>query len=190
MQNAAASHQSFALVRGFGRLALVAILALGSAVSVQAGIKSEKFLAAILAETPAAVIVSSGRQLIEAEKAAAKMPGAETFWGVGVSMEPLYTSATAIIVAPVNFNALKKGMTVVYMNSHGRMVAHSLKNDMPKGWIAQGVNNDREDNDLVTKKNLIGVIVKAYSASETDFRIENTKRLTAKAKTTQDASRT
>jgi hypothetical protein len=188
MQNASAAHQSFALVRRFARFVVVgAMLGAGGMTSVQAGIKSEKFMAAILAQTPAPVIVSQGQQLKEAEKAAANIPGAETFWGVGESMEPLYTSSTAIIIAPVNFSALKKGMTVVYMNSRGRMVAHSLKTDMPKGWIAQGVNNDREDHDLVTKKNLIGVIVKAYSASETDFRIESTKRLAAKAKTVGDS---
>ena len=190
MQNAASSHESLGLVRGFGRMVAVVAMMVSGAVSAQAGIKSGKFLSAILEQTPAAVIVSQGQQFNEAEKAAAAIPGAETFWGVGVSMEPLYASSTAIIVAPVNFAALKKGMTVVYMNSRGRMVAHSLKNDMPKGWIAQGVNNDYEDADLVTKKNLVGVIVKAYSASETDFRIENTKRLAAKAKPSLVADRT
>lgn len=187
MQNAATLHRSFALVR---RTAAV-VIALCGALSAQAGVKSEKFLAAIMAQTPAAVIVSQGRQLIEAEKVAAQIPGAEAFWGVGASMEPLYASSTAIIVAPVKFNELKKGMTVVYTNSRGRMVAHSLKNDMPKGWIAQGVNNDYEDDDLVTKKNLVGVIVKAFAASDSEFRIETTKRLAAKnAKPVLVASRT
>lgn len=190
MQNAAASNQSLALVRRFVRVAVVAMIALGGTVSAQAGIKSGKFLNAILTHTPAAVIVTQGRQLIEAEKAAAQIPGAEALWGVGASMEPLYASSTAIIVAPVNFAALKKGMTVVYINGRGRMVAHSLKNDMPKGWIAQGVNNDHEDDDLVTKKNLVGVIVKAYSASETNFRIENTKQLASKATPTLVTNRT
>lgn len=186
MQNAATTHRTFALVR---RVAAV-VIAMCGALSAQAGIKSEKFLSAILAQTPAAVIVAQGRQAIEAEKAARTIPGAEAFWGVGASMEPLYASNTAIIVAPVNFTELKKGMTVVYMNSRGRMVAHSLKSDMPKGWIAQGVNNDYEDDDLVTKKNLVGVIVKAFAASDSDFRIETTKRLAAKGKPVLVASRT
>jgi hypothetical protein len=71
---------------------------------------------------------------------------------------------------------------VVYLNSRGRMVAHSLTGDLPKGWIAQGVNNDKEDDDLVTKRNLVGVIVKAFSASESDFRISTTQRLASKSK--------
>src|SRR4029077_20782261 len=111
---------------------------------------------------------------------AAAIPGAEAMWGVGSSMEPLYASNTAIIVAPVKFNELKKGMTVVYMSSRGRMVAHSLKTDLPKGWVVQGVNNDEEDDDLVTKKNIVGVIVNAYSAVESDFSVEFAKRVASK----------
>lgn len=168
---------------------VVFFLALVSGVSLHAGIRSEKLLAAIITHTPAPVIVSQGQQMIAAEKAAAEIPGAETFWGVGASMEPLYTSSTAIIIAPVKFNELKKGMTVVYVNSRGRMVAHSLTGDLPKGWIAQGVNNDREDDDLVTKKNLVGVIVKAYSAADSDFRVEMTKRLASKDRPVLVASR-
>jgi hypothetical protein len=169
--------RSNVLVRRIGFL-VVALFAL----SAQAGIKSEKLLAAILSHTPAPVIVSHGQQMKEAEKAAAAIPGAETLWGVGASMEPLYASNTALIIAPVKFNELKKGMTVVYMNSRGRMVAHSLTGDLPKGWIAQGVNNDQEDDDLVTKRNLVGVIVRAFSASDSDFRIATTQRLASKGK--------
>lgn len=180
MQNAATS-RSNRLARWTRQIALVLVAVCGAA-SVHAGIKSEKMLAAILTHTPAPVIVSHGQQMKAAEKAAAEIPGAETLWGVGASMEPLYTSNTAIIIAPVNFNELKKGMTVVYLNSRGRMVAHSLTGDLPKGWIAQGVNNDQEDDDLVTKRNLVGVIVKAYSASESDFRTSTTQRLAAKSK--------
>ncbi|HEX2852706.1 MAG TPA: hypothetical protein VHO24_05665 [Opitutaceae bacterium] len=185
MQNAATLHRTSSLVR-----VAAVVIALCGALSAQAGIKSEKFLSAILAQTPAAQIVAQGRQAVEAEKAAAQIPGAEMFWGVGASMEPLYASNTAVIVAPVKFSELKKGMTVVYVNSLGRMVAHSLKSDMPKGWIAQGVNNDYEDNDLVTKKNLVGVIVKAFAASDSVFRLEVTKLLASKSKPVLVASRT
>ena len=188
MQNASATTRA-SLVSRFGR-ALVLVAALLGAVSAQAGIKSEKLLSAILANTPVPVIVSHGSQLKEAEKAAAAIPGAEAMWGVGSSMEPLYASNTAIIVAPMKFNELKKGMTVVYMSSRGRMVAHSLKTDLPKGWVVQGVNNDEEDDDLVTKKNIVGVIVKAYSASESNFRTAMTKQVASKDRPVLVASRT
>jgi hypothetical protein len=103
-------------------------------------------------------------------------------WGVGESMEPLYATHTAIVVAPVEYKNLQKGMTVVYVNREGRMVAHALTGDLPKGWVAQGVNNDDEDDDLVTADNLVGVIVKAYSEMHSEYRTMLAKQLIAKGR--------
>ncbi len=147
-----------------------------------AGIKSERLLASIIKLTPESTIVTAGEQMKRAEAAAAEIQGASAFWGVGSSMEPLFTSRTAIVVAPINFKELKKGMTVVYVNSRGRMVAHSLIGDLPKGWIAQGVGNAKEDDDLVTKHNLVGVIVGAYAEAHSEFRVALTKDLVAKGR--------
>jgi hypothetical protein len=171
-------------IHQLARLARAAVfVAVGFvATTASAGIKSERLLAAIIKHTPASTIVTDGQQFKLAEKAAATIPGAEAMWGVGDSMEPLYSSHTAIVVAPVGFKDLQKGMTVVYMNSRGRMVAHSLTGDLPKGWIAQGVNNDEEDDDLVTQANLIGVIVQAYSEIHSDFRTALAKQLIAKGR--------
>lgn len=157
------------------------VLALFAA-TANARIKSERLLAAIIKQTPASTLVSPGKQIKAAEAAAAEIPGAEAMWGVGESMEPLYATHTAIVVAPIEFKHLKKGMTVVYMNHRGEMVAHSLTGDVPKGWIAQGVNNDEEDDDLVTADNLIGVIVKAYSEVHSEFRTLLAKQLIAKGR--------
>jgi hypothetical protein len=154
-----------------------------------AGIKSERLLAAILRETPEATLVADGQQMKQADAMAATMPGAQTFWGVGQSMEPLYAPKTAIIVASRKYSELKKGMTVLYVNSRGSMVAHSLTGDVGKGWIAQGVNNDQEDNDLVTRDNLVGVIVQAYSAMPAEYRVALTKQLVSKGKLNQMADR-
>jgi hypothetical protein len=162
---------------------MVAFLAgLLAAVSAQAGITSERVLAAIIRETPASVLVSGGQQMKQAERAAAAIPGAEAFWGVGDSMEPLYASHTAVVVAPVRFCDLQEGMTVVYLNREGRLVAHSLTGDVPRGWIAQGINSDREDEDLVTSGNLVGVIVRAYSQSQSEFRVTLARALVAKGR--------
>lgn len=163
------------------RVALLAVVALAAA-HAHAGIKSERLLAAIMRRTPEATIVGSGEQMKRAEAAAAQIEGATAFWGLGKSMEPLFPSRTAIVVAPVKFKDLQKGMTVVYLNRRGRMVAHSLKGDLPKGWIAQGVNNDEEDDDLVTKDNLIGVIVQAFSEVHSETRVAMTKQLIAKGR--------
>ena len=162
--------------------AAVSLVALLGVVSARAGIKSERLLAAIIQQTPASVIVSEGQQMKRAERAAAAIPGAEAFWGVGDSMEPLYASHTAIVVAPVRFSDLHAGMTVVYLNHNGQMVAHSLTGDIPKGWIAQGLNSDDEDDDLVTSKNLIGVIVQAYSQRRSEFRVALARLLIAKGR--------
>lgn len=163
------------------RLAGLAVFLL-TAISAHAGIRSERLLAAIIKQTPASTIVSPGEQIRAAEQAAAKIPGAEAMWGVGESMEPLYSSHTAIVVAPVGFKQLKKGMTVVYYNRDGEMVAHALTGDLPKGWIAQGVGNDHEDDDLVTAENLVGVIVHAFSESHSEFRTAIAKQLIAKGR--------
>jgi hypothetical protein len=154
-----------------------------SITSAQAGgIKSERVLAAIIKRTPASVLVTEGQQMKQAERAAAAIPGAEALWGVGDSMEPLYSNHTAVVVAPIKFHDLQKGMTVVYLNHDGRMVAHALTGDVPNGWIAQGVNNSEEDEDLVTGNNLVGVIVQAYSERHTEFRVALAKQLVAKGK--------
>lgn len=168
-------------ITGLTRAAIFCGLCLAG-VSAQAGIKSERLLAAIIQQTPEPTLVTAGEQMKIAEQAAAAIPGAGAFWGVGDSMEPLFSDETAIVVAPINFKQLKKGMTVVYVNSRGRMVAHSLKGDLPKGWIAQGVGNDEEDDDLVTKHNLVGVIVQAYAQAPSEFRMTLTKQLIAKGR--------
>lgn len=168
------------IFRGLCELVLVALL-LG-VVSARAGIKSEQVLAAIIRETPASVLVSEGQQMKRAEQAAAALPGAEAFWGVGNSMEPLYATHTAIVVARVRFCDLQEGMTVVYRNRAGRLVAHSLTGDVPAGWIAQGVNCDDEDDDLVTSQNLVGVIVQAYSQLRSEFRVTLARQLIAKGR--------
>jgi hypothetical protein len=164
------------------RAAFLLLLTFAAASVHAVGIKSERLLASIIKETPKAMLVARGTELKRAEAAAAQIPGAEAFWGVGASMEPLYTSNTAIVVAPVKFKELRKGMTVVYVNARGRLVAHSLTGDIPKGWIAQGVNNAEEDDDLVTKDNLVGVIVQAYAEEHSEFRIALAKQLVAKGR--------
>jgi hypothetical protein len=171
------------------RAALFLTLSLAAMASAQAvGIKSERLLASIIKETPKVSLVTRGEEMSRAESAAAEIPGATAFWGVGASMEPLYTSRTAIVVAPMKFKELKKGMTVVYINRRGRMVAHSLTGDLPKGWIAQGVNNDEEDDDLVTKENLVGVIVQAYAEMPSEYRVALAKQLVAKGRLTANQS--
>mgnify|MGYP006281818985 CR=1 FL=1 len=126
---------------------------------------------------PAPVVVQEGQELRAAEVAASKIDGAQAFRGVGDSMEPLYVSGTAIVAVPCEYAQLRAGMTVVYVNHDGRGVAHVLVNQMPDGWIAQGVNNAREDADLVTARNLVGIVTQAYASTDTLARREAAGRL-------------
>src|SRR5438874_12530245 len=89
-------------------VSLLFLVALGADSARAAGIKSERLLAAIIKRTPASVVVAKGEQMKLAEAAAADIPGAEAFWGVGSSMELLYSSHTAVVVAPVKFQNLEK----------------------------------------------------------------------------------
>lgn len=166
------------LVRG----AALTLAALAFATGATAGIKSKRLLAKIAEHTPAPVIVERGTEMALAEAAAAAL-GGTTLWGIGRSMEPLYAPETAVVVKEVSYDAIKKGMTVVYRKANGRLVAHSVIGEDARGYIVQGVNNDEADAVSVNEKNLVGVIAAAYSANDTEFRAELVRHASGAAKT-------
>ncbi|HVU16813.1 MAG TPA: hypothetical protein VHD32_07805 [Candidatus Didemnitutus sp.] len=163
------------LLRRLITLAVPALFLATLANSAHAGISSRRQLAAILSQTPAAQIVCEGRQMEQAEQAAAQIPGAQAFWGVGQSMQPLYTPNTALVVKTIPYNQVKKGMTLVYVKKNGRVVAHSVVDEDAKGYVVQGVNNSDADAESVNEHNMIGVVVAAYASSENPLRIELAK---------------
>ncbi len=164
------------------RLLLTTLVVAGAALAAQAGIKSDRTLAAIISHTPAPRLVAEGRQLKTAEAAAAAIPGAHAFWGIGRSMEPLYATNTAVVVTGIDYEQIKKGMTIVYLKSTGVRVAHTVVGETTGGYLVQGVNNDEEDAELITPDNLIGVVVQAYASADTVFRTDTEKRLVANGK--------
>lgn len=164
------------------RLLLTTLMVAGVSLAAQAGIKSERTLAAIINHTPAPRLVEEGRQLKAAEAAAAALPDAQAFWGIGRSMEPLYATNTAIVIQQIDYEHIKKGMTVVYLKRTGVRVCHSVVGETTGGYLVQGVNNDVEDAELVTPDNFMGVIVQAYASADTAFRADTEKRLAAKGK--------
>ncbi len=164
------------------RLLLTTLLVAGSALVASAGIKSERVLTAIIQNTPAPRLVAEGQQLKTAEKVAAGIPGAQALWGIGRSMEPLYATNTAVIVQEIKYDDLKKGMTVVYIKSNGRRVAHSIVGETRGGFLVQGVSNDEEDAELVTEKNFIGIVTQAFASADTAFRTDTAARLVAKGR--------
>ncbi len=161
---------------------LAASLLLGCAPALQAGIKSDRLLAAILSHNPAPRLVDQGHQLATAELAAERIPGAQALWGVGRSMEPLYATNTAVVVVPVAYDDIRKGMTVVFWNRAGFRVAHTVVGETRGGYLTQGVNCPEPDPGVVNENNLIGVVVAAYAATDTKFRVETAQRLAAKGR--------
>jgi len=126
----------------------------------------------IVAFAPAPTLVEKGQELRAADEAAAHTTGAQAFIGGGDSMQPVYASGTAIVATPIDFAQLRPGMSVVYVNSMGRGVAHALVESTRDGWVVQGVNNPEPDGELVTANNLVGVVTQAYAASDTVVRRE------------------
>jgi signal peptidase I len=176
----------FSLLR---RAALLAAAGFVFAASATAGIKSARLLNKIAHETPAPQVVAEGQQMKVAEQAAASITGAQTFWGLGHSMEPLYAPNTAVVVKPVAYDDIRKGMTLVYVKSNGHVVAHSVVDEDRRGYVVQGVNNDEADEESVNEKNLIGVVVAAYSASDAGFHSSLAKQLAASGHPAPAASR-
>ena len=76
----------------------------------------------------------------------------------GDSMEPVLQEGTVILLRRIEFSDLEVGLDVAYRNRHGEQVIHQLVRKRGKGWVAKGINNPREDPDLVTADNLIGVL--------------------------------
>jgi peptidase S24-like protein len=129
---------------------------------------------------PLPTLVPHGQQNAVAEADAKKHPGDFALYGEGSSMQPVYESGTSIVVHPCSYQALRKGMAVVYINRRGAYVAHMLVEEMPKGWFAIGLNNAEPDDDLVNADNFIGVVREAYASADTNFRPDIAARIAMK----------
>jgi signal peptidase I len=145
-----------------------------------AQITSKRLLTDILRQTPAAELVPHGMPMRIAEHVAKQRSDAFVLWGVGESMQPLYAHGTAVVVASHDYEKLKKGMTVVYLNAAGMRVAHCIVGETRGGYLMQGVNNVKPDPTLLTPENFMGVVVEAYASTGTDFRDAALASLNAK----------
>lgn len=112
------------------------------------------------------MLVEHGQELKTAEKVASDVDG-RAFFGLGQSMEPIYPARTAIVVRKLAYDEIKKGMTVVYRNRAGFLVAHVVVGEDRDGYIVQGANNEVPDAVSVNEKNMIGVVLAAYTANDT-----------------------
>jgi hypothetical protein len=99
----------------------------------------------------------------DAEQVSARQSGRETVIGSGDSMRPIYGDRTVLVLAPIDYANLKAGMQVGYVNRYGRRVVHVLLEPGTDGWRVQGLNNESEDRERVTRYNLIGVVYASFA---------------------------
>ncbi len=163
MQNKHTSDSATRTVR-FARLAAFGLISLAgfgwSGCATQSAARFSP--AAVAAMSPAAEVVQPFEAMRLGKKYVAEHPGTEFLVGSGDSMLPLYRDHTVVVTQQVAVEDLKPGMTAVYFGDSGRPVAHVLVQKTSDGWVAMGVGNARADTTLVTKDNLLGVVVKAF----------------------------
>src|SRR4051812_30965421 len=94
----------------------------------------------------------------DAELIASMGEGRMEVIGSGESMQPVYGENTILVISKIPFDDLKSGMTIAYMSQKGHQVVHQLVAKEAAGWRVQGVNNEVEDHERVTRDNLIGVV--------------------------------
>ncbi len=112
--------------------------------------------------SPAARVVRPFEAIRLGKEYVASHPGTDFLVGSGDSMLPLYKDHTVVITQRIAMSELRRGMTVAYMGESGRPVAHVLVKKTLGGWVAKGVGNSEYDSALVTRDNLMGVVVKAF----------------------------
>jgi len=102
----------------------------------------------------------------DAEHVAARDEDRVTVLGSGESMKPIYGEGTVLVLTKINYADLKPGMQVAYLNEAGHRVVHVLLEADERGWRVQGLNNESEDRERVTRYNLIGVVYASFTTDD------------------------
>ncbi|MCC5025226.1 MAG: S24/S26 family peptidase [Candidatus Synoicihabitans palmerolidicus] len=123
-----------------------------------------------IAESPVAQPMPEDLIWSIADARARKVKGT-TLQGHGRSMMPFYQPGTVLVIAPVKFDDLRRGQTVVYYNEGSRPVAHVLVAKCKTAWRVAGLNNTSHDLEGVTAQNLFGVVVEAFHPVETSTQV-------------------
>ena len=146
---------------------LAALLALGVAAGCQSAPPTPE-PAPVPPPVPPTANVSVDQAWADAKMVAARGPGRIPVMGTGISMQPVYGDNTLLVISPIPYNQLRGGMTVAYRNSQGARVVHRLVEEMDGGWKVMGLNNAAVDGELVTRRNLIGVIYASFNYQDGD----------------------
>lgn len=120
-----------------------------------------------VAGSPQPELRSPGEAAALARDIVAANPGAFVIRGQGESMQPLYPSGTLLVVRPVPYEQLQRGMTVMFrQDGANRSIAHVLVAKTANGWRTAGLKNRRDDYVCVNASNIAGVVIAAYTEVE------------------------
>lgn len=145
-------------VRGRAPLAVLLILGWSSGCA-----SSDVAPAAKEPPVPPSANVNVDQAWHDAKMVAGRQPGRMPAVGAGASMQPVYGDNTMLVISPIDYSQLREGMSVAYLNRRGVRVVHRLVEEVDGGWRVIGLNNEREDEDLVTRRNLIGVVYASFN---------------------------
>lgn len=121
--------------------------------------------------SPMPEIALAGDAWRQAEAFAETEPGCEVLVGSGDSMLPLYPDRTVLVVRRFAMGELQAGMTVIFAGDRGSMVAHTLMEKTPDGWIARGLGNAEIDRTRVRPENYLGTVIKAFAPTDRGARL-------------------
>jgi hypothetical protein len=102
----------------------------------------------------------------DAELVAGRSEDRVTVIGSGESMRPIYGENTVLVLNKIDYADLKPGMQVGYVNEAGRRIVHVISEKDARGWKVQGLNNEAEDRERVTRYNLIGVVYASFATGD------------------------
>ena len=102
----------------------------------------------------------------DAEHVASRDADRVTVIGAGDSMRPIYGENTVLVLTKIDFELLKSGMQVGYVNEQGRRVVHVLLDKDARGWRVRGLNNEDMDRERVTRYNLIGIVYASFATDD------------------------
>ena len=171
------SRRCFARIAAIGAAVALVAMGTGCATRVVPAAGTATAVAPLAVLSPAPEVAESGDAWRQAEALAATMPGCEVLVGSGDSMLPLYRDRTVLVVRRFAMSELRAGMTVIFTGDHGHLVAHTLVEKSPGGWIAQGLGNQQRDRTRVRSGNYLGTVIKAFAPTDRMRRVAEAERL-------------
>lgn len=145
------------------RITLTVLFMVGWTVGFAREQQKETYIAGNYAEgSPIPTLCSATEARDHSRALAERTPGAFIICGRGNSMLPLYRSGTLLVVQPVAFDQLRRGMSIVFQYE-GRCITHLLVAKVGHAWRTTGLNNHRPDYIAVDACDIRGVVIAAFT---------------------------